>query len=73
MTSRSPEPNRAILAARVKSQERYADSPPGLQATAAHLRARAGDMEDSNDRAAMLRLAAGYEQRANDALRNERG
>jgi hypothetical protein len=69
MTSRPPEESRALLEARIKSQELYAESPPGLQATAANLRAKAGEKEDSNDRAAMLRLAAGYEQRANDALR----
>jgi hypothetical protein len=49
-----------------------AASPNGLQATARELRARAREMADSNDREAILRLAAGYGQRANDALRRLR-
>lgn len=63
------EETRALLAARLKSEERYADSAPGMQAQAVQLRRRAMEMKDSNDRDAMLRLAAGYEQRANAALR----
>jgi len=40
-----------------------------MHATAAELRASAGKMEDANDRDAMLRLAAGYARRAEDAAR----
>jgi len=66
---RMPEENRAMLEARHKAEERQANSPPGMQARAAELRARAGEMEDTNDRDAMLRLAAGYVRRAEDAAR----
>jgi hypothetical protein len=66
MARRPPEETWALLSA---SAERHANSPPGLRATAADLRSKAIKMTDSNDRDAMLRLAAGYEQRANEALR----
>lgn len=63
------ELNRALVIAERKAEDRYADSPPGLRATAAELRRQAGAMIDRNDRDTMLRLAAGYEQRAARALR----
>jgi hypothetical protein len=71
MTSHSVEETRAAFVARLKSEERQAASPKGLQASAAELRSRARQMADTNDRDAMLRLAAGYEQRANKALRRQ--
>lgn len=61
---KSKEPNSAGLVALSKEEERQADSPLGLLATAAELRRRAAEMEDSNDSDTMLRVAAGYEQRA---------
>jgi len=69
MRCRLPEENRTMLEARHKAEERHANSPPGMHATAAELRASAGKMEDANDRDAMLRLAAGYARRAEDAAR----
>ena len=56
--------NQALIVARRKADERYADSPAGMLATAANLRHRAAEMTDDNDRDAMIRVAAGYEERA---------
>lgn len=61
---RGEQRHKALLIARAKEEERRADSPLGMDATAAQLRRAAQDMVDSNDRDAMLRLAAGYAQRA---------
>lgn len=66
------ELNRALVVAERKAEDRYGDSPPGMRATAAQLRRQAGDMTDRNDRDTMLRLAAGYEERAAAALRRMR-
>jgi len=66
------ELTRALVTARVKEQERYGDSPAGMRATAAALRQSAAEMMDSNDREAMLRVAAGFEQRADTAYRRPR-
>lgn len=66
------ELTRALVTARVKDQERYSDSPAGMRATAAGLRQSAAHMVDSNDRDAMLRVAAGFEQRADAAFRRPR-
>lgn len=64
--------DRAHVAAQQKAEERYANSSLGLLATAAELRRAAEGMRDSNDRDAMLRVAAGYEQRAVDVERRLR-
>lgn len=56
--------NQVLIVARRKAHERYADSPAGMLATAAHLRHRAAEMTDDNDRDTMIRVAAGYEERA---------
>ena len=63
------EEHQALVAARRKAEERYAASPVGMRETAAYLRRSADAMQDSNDRDAMLRLAAGYECRAEEAFR----
>lgn len=49
-----------------RGEERVQNSPSGLRSTAQGLRDRAGKTKNTGDREAMLRLAAGYEQRAND-------
>jgi hypothetical protein len=49
-----------------RADERAQTSPSGLRSTAQGLRDRAGGIKNPGDRAAMLRLAAGYEQRANE-------
>ena len=49
-----------------RADERAQNSPSGLRSTAQGLRDRAGKIKNPGDHAAMLRLAAGYEQRAND-------
>jgi hypothetical protein len=54
----------AVLAAQRKADEKYAQSALGMHAAATQLRRDAGAMSDSNDRDAMLRLAASYDQRA---------
>ena len=59
----------ALVLAERKADERYAASLAGMQATAAELRRGAVLMRDSNDREAMLRIAADYDQRANAILR----
>ena len=51
---------------------RFMDSSQGMHATADELRRAARQMLDSNDRAAMLRIAAGYEQRAEDMSRRQK-
>ena len=63
---------RAAAEAWRKSQARFAESAGGMQAAAAQLRVDADAMIDGNDRDTMLRLAAGYEQRAAAALRDDR-
>ena len=75
MTGRSREEreeNRAIAVARRKAEERYRESPAGMRAAAAELRRSAIEMTDTNDRDAMLRVAAGYEQRSTGAQRGLR-
>jgi hypothetical protein len=72
MTGRSALEREVLQAFReqsLKSEQRYSDSVAGMQATAATLRRSASEMMDSNDRDLMLRLAAGYEHRADVALR----
>ncbi|HEX3974520.1 MAG TPA: hypothetical protein VHX19_24510 [Stellaceae bacterium] len=49
-----------------QADERAQNSPSGLRGTAQGLRDRAGSIKNPGDRATMLRLAAGYEQRANE-------
>ncbi|HEX4195632.1 MAG TPA: hypothetical protein VHY80_21155 [Stellaceae bacterium] len=49
-----------------RADERAQNSPSGLRSTAQGLRDRASGIKNPGDRAAMLRLAAGYEQRANE-------
>ena len=51
-----------------KAQERFASSPGGMVETAAYLRRSARNMQDTNDRDAMLRLATEYERRAEKGL-----
>jgi hypothetical protein len=58
----------ALVAAQRKAEARYWESPAGMRATAAELRRTAIEMTDRNDCNAMLRLAASYERRADDAL-----
>ena len=62
------EENQALREQRLKSEEQYSDSVAGMQVAAASLRRNAAEMIDSNDRDVMLRLAAGYERRADAAL-----
>jgi hypothetical protein len=64
--------HQALLKAQHKAAEKYAESAAGMQARAVHLRSEATAMTDTNDRDVMLRLAAGYEQRAANALRRQR-
>lgn len=66
------EEHHAVVVAQRKAEERYAASPVGMRETAAYLRRSADAMQDSNDRDAMLRLAAGYECRAEAAFRHPR-
>ena len=58
------EKSKADLQARHKAEARFAESASGMQALATRLRRDADAMADTNDRDAMLRLAAGFEQRA---------
>lgn len=67
------EQTRAAIETLHTAQARFADSPMGMRAAAAELRLAALDMIDSNDRDLMVRLAVGYEQRANAALRHRDG
>ena len=67
--ARVPELNRAIITARLEQEERYQHSAAGMQGKAAGLRQRATEIRDTNDRDTMLRLADGYERRADDAVR----
>lgn len=76
MTGRSAaerQEHRALVAAERKAEERYWNSPGGMRTRAAELRRASVEMIDSNDCDAMRRLAAGYEQRANEALRGSHG
>jgi hypothetical protein len=49
-----------------RADERAQNSAAGLRSTAQGLRDRARKMPNPGDRTAMLRLASGYERRAND-------
>jgi septin family protein len=49
-----------------RANERAQNLPTGLRSTAQGLRDRARNMTNLGDRAAMLRLASGYDQRASD-------
>ena len=60
------EENRAAIAARQVSEERFRDSAPGLLETARELLFRASQMTDTNDRNTILRMAAGYQRRAEE-------
>ncbi|HWE73078.1 MAG TPA: hypothetical protein VG328_07955 [Stellaceae bacterium] len=59
----------ALLPAQYKAQEQYAQSASGMRAKAIELRHTAAAMGDSNDRDLILRLAAGFEQRVDNASR----
>ena len=61
---RVPELNKALIAAKLEKEEQHAQSAAGMRAMARALRKRATQMLDGNDHEAMLRVAAGYEQRA---------
>jgi hypothetical protein len=50
-----------------RASERHENSPDGMRDKAKGLRDRARDMSNPGDRASMLRLASGFEARA-DAL-----
>lgn len=57
---------KAMDDAHQRASERAQNSSAGLRATAQGLRDRARDMINAGDRAAMLRLASGYDQRASE-------
>jgi hypothetical protein len=61
------EQRKAKDAAYRRASERHENTPEGMRATAKGLRDRARDISSAGDRAAMLRLASGFEARA-DAL-----
>src|SRR5689334_23205339 len=70
MMNRKPaegEQTAALVAAERKADERIAASPLGMRATASELRRKAHEMKDRNDQDAMVRLAAHYEERADEA------
>ena len=64
------ERRKVMDAASHRHSERVKNSPDGLRETARELRRNALQMPNSGDRDMMLRLAAGYERRAEDAERD---
>jgi hypothetical protein len=62
----------AFAAAQRKEDERHAASPAGMRETASYLRRTADSMLDSNDRETMVRLAVGYERRAEEGFKREK-
>lgn len=61
------ERRRVMEAAFRRASERFKNSANGMRETALGLRERATRMSDNCDRDTMLRLAAEYEHRAEDA------
>jgi hypothetical protein len=66
------ERRKILDAADRRASERVKNSPDGMRETARGLRASAARMPNNGDRDAMLRLAAQYEHRAQDAERRPR-
>jgi hypothetical protein len=63
------ERRKSAEALHIKANDRFHNSALGMKTTARELRSGAEHMADSNDRDAMLRLAAAYERRAGDVER----